>query len=101
MFDGFLPPKQPSRQKHLQTLLPISQNYSIVFFETKHRIIAALDDCIHVWGGDHEGAIIRELTKLHEQITIGPLKNLRQSVEENLLGEFTIIIKSFNQEETN
>lgn len=36
--------------------------------------------CAEVWGNQHEGAIVRELTKLHEQVMRDSLQNILAEV---------------------
>jgi 16S rRNA (cytidine1402-2'-O)-methyltransferase len=65
----------------------------LVFFETPHRLQAALCDLVDVLGGDRNIAICRELTKLHEEIWRGTLNEARQEWGQRALrGEFTLIV---------
>jgi 16S rRNA (cytidine1402-2'-O)-methyltransferase len=43
-----------------------------IFYETPHRILAALADIVAVFGPAHRIALARELTKLHEEFLRGP-----------------------------
>jgi len=97
IFEGFLPRTKSDRQKHLKSLKDISINHHIIFFESKHRIIEALSDCLLIWGETHEIVVVRELTKLHEQIIIGNLKVVLEKVSQNCLGEFTVVIRSLHK----
>ena len=66
----------------------------MVFFETPHRIRAALADLSDVFGEAREAVIARELTKLHEEVLHGRLVALRETLTERptLKGEFTLVI---------
>lgn len=97
IFYGFLPHKK-GRQKILQSI--IKSEYSAVIYESKHRIVKLLQELIALEKKDNikkEIVIVRELTKLHEQIYLGELAVVLmelQSRPENLKGEFVVLLKS-------
>ncbi len=70
LFAGFPPPKSAARQRFFQELAPIRA--SLVFYEGVSRLGASLADMAVVFG-PREAVVARELTKLHETITRGPL----------------------------
>lgn len=74
-FGGFLPSKRSDRLRRLREVRDIPATLS--FYETPHRLSASLADCLEVLG-DREAAVARELTKLHEEIVRGSLKDLSQ-----------------------
>ncbi len=89
-FGGFLPSKTGERKKRLADVKDIPA--TLVFYESPHRIGAAIRDCSAVLG-DREAAIARELTKRHEEIVTGDLPSLSKWIEaENPRGEFVIVI---------
>jgi hypothetical protein len=49
----------------------MSLTHTIVFFESKHRILDSLTDCLGVWGELHHCVVVRELTKVHEHVIRG------------------------------
>lgn len=73
-FEGFLPNKQAARQNALTALA--REPRTLVFYESVHRLAAALADMVEVFGADRAGVIARELTKLHERIHSGTLAAL-------------------------
>jgi 16S rRNA (cytidine1402-2'-O)-methyltransferase len=85
---GFLPHKASARQKLLKSIA--SEPATIVVLETPHRLTAALSDILEVLG-DREMAVCRELTKLHEEVFRG---RVRQAIEHftEPRGEFTLVI---------
>jgi 16S rRNA (cytidine1402-2'-O)-methyltransferase len=85
---GFLPHKASARQKLLKSVA--SEPATIVVLETPHRLTAALSDILEVLG-DREMAVCRELTKLHEEVFRG---RVRQAIEHftEPRGEFTLVI---------
>jgi len=72
-FGGFLPSKKTERRRRLGELKPIPG--TLVFYETPHRIVAAVSDCLEVLG-NREAVIAREVTKLHEEFIRGTLTEL-------------------------
>lgn len=91
LFVGFLPPKTVARKKALLEYSHLS--YSLVFYETAKRIPAtweALNEAMP----DRPAAILRELTKLYEEVQYGTVNELFTFVKEELTrkGEFVIVI---------
>lgn len=92
-FEGFLPRTASARKSFFQTKLTDITTW--VFYESSHRIQAALEDLATVFPSDHEIAIAREITKLHETIVKLPLAEAVALVtaDENMRkGEFVVII---------
>jgi len=90
LFEGFLPPKQVARCKRLKTLKSIEG--SLVFFETAKRIEAVVQDALTVLG-DREASVLRELTKVHEEVIDGKLSDIKTLLENrDLKGEIVFII---------
>jgi 16S rRNA (cytidine1402-2'-O)-methyltransferase len=90
-FEGFLPPKSASRINALQKLA--DEERTMIFLESKHRIVRCLEDMQEVFGENRRGAICRELTKTHEEILRGELSELLQIAKNRQLkGEICIVI---------
>ncbi|HET7211554.1 MAG TPA: 16S rRNA (cytidine(1402)-2'-O)-methyltransferase [Methyloceanibacter sp.] len=90
LFAGFLPPKAGPRRARLAELQDVPA--TLIFFETGPRLAKSLADMADVLG-PREGAIAKELTKLHESVTRGPLDRLAGSVSGDALrGEFVIVV---------
>jgi len=89
-FDGFLPPKAGARRTRLKELATIDA--TLILFEGGSRIADALADLADVMG-DREGAVCRELTKLHEDVRRAPLRQLAVDAERlETRGEFVIVV---------
>ncbi len=65
-FEGFLPTKAAARKKKLQALC--HETRTLVFFESSHRIEAAVADMTEIFGGQRLVALCRELTKKFETV---------------------------------
>ncbi|HLM54694.1 MAG TPA: SAM-dependent methyltransferase, partial [Pyrinomonadaceae bacterium] len=90
-FGGFLPPRPHARRTRLEQVRALQA--TLVFYETPHRIAHALADAREILG-EREGAVARELTKLHEEIVRGRLSELaaRFSEEHAARGEMVLVI---------
>jgi 16S rRNA (cytidine1402-2'-O)-methyltransferase len=89
-FAGFLPSKKGDRRKRLSELIPIPA--TMVFYESPHRLIASLADCLDVLG-DRRASISRELTKLHEETLRGRISELISSISSaKPRGEYVLVI---------
>jgi 16S rRNA (cytidine1402-2'-O)-methyltransferase len=73
-FGGFLPVKGAARRRELEALH--QRKETIVLFESPHRIDACLADLEALWG-ERPIALMRELTKLHEQVLRGTAAEVR------------------------
>ena len=73
LFAGFLPPRSPARRRALAEWTRLRA--TLVFFEGRSRLAAALADLALVLG-DRSAAVARELTKRHEEIRRGRLSEL-------------------------
>lgn len=92
-FEGFLPAKSAARRERLGALA--SETRTLVFYESAHRIVEALEDCVAMFGGDRHAALARELTKLFETVLTGNLDTIRSRVEtdpDQRRGEFVLMI---------
>ncbi len=90
-FLGFLPAKAMERQKALLQLK--TQEHTLVFFESPHRLRNSLKDMMNVFG-NRQGVVGRELTKLHEEFIRGNLQELWKhfkTVEPK--GEFVVMVE--------
>lgn len=89
-FAGFLPNKSKARQRRLRGLAKL--NCTVVFYESCHRILAALDDIQAIFG-EKEIAVARELTKKFEEIKRGKAADILQELrQQKPRGEFVVII---------
>ncbi len=73
LFAGFPPPKSAGRRSAFSALAPIRA--TLVFYEGGSRLAASLADMAAVFG-PRQGAVGRELTKLHETFVRGDLAAL-------------------------
>ena len=93
-FEGFLPARPRERRAALEALA--HERRTLVFFEAPHRIAAALTDMAAVLGPERAAVVARELTKAHETIYRGTMRELaaRATTEANFArGEITLVVR--------
>lgn len=91
LYAGFLPPKSAARRRFLDEYSNF--NYTIVLYESCHRIGKFLDEIVDVLGPDRCICVARELTKLHETVHCGPAAEVRERVAKgSQKGEFVVLI---------
>ncbi len=89
-FEGFLPPKQTARRARLTELSRIEA--TLVMFESGNRVQDTLADLAAIMAG-RDGAVCREMTKLHEEIARAPLSQLARCAGTlETRGEFVLVI---------
>jgi 16S rRNA (cytidine1402-2'-O)-methyltransferase len=97
-FEGFLPARKGARRARLDELTEDPR--TLVFFEAPHRLKELLADCVGILGPEREGALVRELTKVHESSHRAPLGELYRRVdtgEEPARGECVVLITGAKQ----
>ncbi|MGB0418117.1 MAG: 16S rRNA (cytidine(1402)-2'-O)-methyltransferase [Opitutales bacterium] len=95
LFVGFLPPKRAARLRFFSDHL--SFPYTIILYESCHRIEKMLQDLVETLGPDRCISVSRELTKLHETSHTGPAAAVQQAViHSSLKGEFVVLVAKEN-----
>jgi 16S rRNA (cytidine1402-2'-O)-methyltransferase len=90
VFEGFLPKKPGERVRRLEALR--HEPRTMVVFESPLRAQTLLRDVLVVIG-DRDIAVVRELTKLHEQIERGRVSQVLSRLgETELKGEVVVVI---------
>ncbi len=96
-FAGFLPSKRRVRQKFIAQFC--AADHTLVFYETPHRLLAALADLAELCGPEREIAIGRELTKKHEELFWGSLAAARAHFEQKTVkGELVLMLAAGEKE---
>jgi len=89
-FGGFLPSRKGERRKALESAATIPA--TLVFYESPHRLGKSLADCADILGF-RNAAVVRELTKLHEEVVTGTLLELSEKYSStNPKGEIVLVI---------
>ena len=94
VFEGFLPHKK-GRMSRLSQLA--EETKTIVLYESPHRIVKTLTQCVEVMGSDRPASISRELTKAFEETVRGTLQELEAHFKAHApKGEFVLVIQGKN-----
>ena len=90
-FEGFLSVNKPGRKEHLLSLL--HEKRTMVFYEAPHKLAATLRD-MHRCFGDRRISIVRELTKIHEQVIRTTLAEAAEKYsDDSIKGEIVLIVE--------
>ncbi|MCY3889412.1 MAG: 16S rRNA (cytidine(1402)-2'-O)-methyltransferase, partial [bacterium] len=90
-FEGFLPKKGRHRTDRLHALSV--EPRTMVLFEAPHRLARTLGDLASALGEDRDVAIVREQTKLHEEVWRGAMADAVARVgESEPRGEYVLVV---------
>ena len=97
-FEGFLSMNRPSRRAHLDSLK--DETRTMVFYEAPHKLIRTLQDLCEAFG-DREIALVREITKIHEEVIRTTLAKAASLYDEEHppKGEFVLVVTGKPQTE--
>jgi len=87
-FLGFLPDKRGPRRKFLASLKKLA--FTSIFYVAPHKLKRDLSDILGVWG-DRQAALIREISKLHQECRRNLLSELLKEAE-GIKGELTLVV---------
>ena len=88
-FLGFPPVKSGRRRKFFEAIR--EENKTVFFFESPHRIATTLPELAEIVGPEAQIAIVREATKLHEEVLRGTAAELAELADKrDWRGEFVI-----------
>ena len=90
-YEGFLPHKKgrQTRQKYLAEL-----PHTFVLYESPNRLVKCLDQLIVFCGKDRPACVVRELSKIHEEVRTSTLEALADHFREQakVKGEIVIVV---------
>ncbi|MFI5359045.1 MAG: 16S rRNA (cytidine(1402)-2'-O)-methyltransferase [Halanaerobiales bacterium] len=91
VFEGFLERKGKSREEQLNKLK--SEERTIILYESPYRVKETLKDLERVLG-DRRIALVRELTKVHEEKYYGHISSVLTRIEgKEIKGEIVIVLE--------
>ncbi len=89
-FFGFLPPRSGKRKQLLSSLM--DETKTLVFYESPKRLIASLCDILAVLG-NRKVVVLRELTKVFEEIVRGTAGDVIDRLKGRVIkGEVTLVL---------
>jgi 16S rRNA (cytidine1402-2'-O)-methyltransferase len=90
VFEGFLPQKK-GRHSRLQALK--DEERTIVFYESPHRLLKLLEECVELFGEERQASVSRELSKMFEENKHGSLAELKQHFSQKTVkGEIVVVV---------
>jgi len=95
LFYGFLSSKKNERINELKELNSVI--YTIIFYESPHRILDMLRDMLEIFG-NRNISISREISKMFEEVYRGTIKDAFENYS-NPKGEFVIVVEGNNTKE--
>lgn len=90
-FEGFLSVQKGSRMRHLDQIR--EETRTLIFYEAPHKLRATLADLLECLG-NRRVALVREATKLHEEVVRTTLSEAAARYEaETPRGEFVLVVE--------
>lgn len=90
-FEGFLSKKEGERRRRLERI--VTDDRTLVFYEAPRRVSATLRDILSVLG-DRRVAVARELTKVHEEVVRGRVREVLDGLgDDEVRGEVVIVVE--------
>lgn len=95
-FEGFLSVNKRHRNEHLKSVK--DDTHTLIFYEAPHKLKYTLNDMLSILG-DRKIALVRELTKLHEEVKRTTLSEAVEFYEtQKPRGEYVIVIDGAKQQ---
>ncbi len=89
-FEGFLTTNKTGRREHLQQVA--QWPCTLIFYEAPHKLLSTLKSMLEVFG-NRQIALVKELTKLHEQVMRTTLQEAVEHFEQTPpKGEYVLIV---------
>lgn len=95
-FEGFLSVTKRRKYAHLSSLK--HDTHTMIFYEAPHKLTTTLSDMLDILG-DRKIALVRELTKIHEEVMRTTLSEALKYYEEHSpRGEYVIVVGGAEEE---
>lgn len=97
-FEGFLSVTKRRKKIHLDGLK--NDTHTLIFYEAPHKLVTTLTDMLNTFG-DRKIALVRELTKVHEDILRTTFSGALEYYETHApRGEYVIVVSGAEEAET-
>ena len=90
MFLGFPPEKSGKRLKFFESVKEVQS--TLCFYMSPHKIKRQIPDMIEIFG-DRNAALIREISKIHQEAIRRTLSGILDYVNEGVKGELVLIVE--------
>lgn len=91
-FEGFLSVNKRHRHEHLSSVK--NDTHTLIFYEAPHKLRTTLEDMKEAFGGGRRIALVRELTKLHEEVIRTDIDGAIEKYKEvSPRGEYVLVVE--------
>ena len=92
VMEGFLPRKGRERRSRLEVLA--REERTSIVFESPHRLVDTLQDVADLGDDQRRVCVVRELTKIHEEVIRGTVRSVAEHFGEvEVRGEIVIVLE--------
>lgn len=96
-FEGFISVNKKNRKEHLDSLK--GEKRTMIFYEAPHKLPNTLKD-LYAFFGQRKLTIVREITKIHEEVIRTDTKTAAETIDDNpLKGEIVLVLEGAKEEE--
>ena len=97
-FEGFLSVNKHARAEHLEELT--NEKRTMIFYEAPHKLISTLND-LYKYFGDRRISIVREITKIHEQVIRTTLREACENFTQgDIKGEIVLVLEGKSRDDS-
>ena len=99
-FEGFLPAEKKEREERLEELRQESR--TMIFYEAPHRLEKTLAQLLAVFGPRRRISLVRELTKIHEEVlrmSLAEAAGYYDGETRSPRGEYVLVLEGRSREE--
>ena len=98
VFVGFLSTKQKDIREKLDSLK--NEQRTMVFYISVHKLIDNIENMIQYFGDNRKASLIREMTKIYEEVYDGSLKDIKDEFSKrDNKGEFVLVVEGKSKED--
>jgi 16S rRNA (cytidine1402-2'-O)-methyltransferase len=90
LFYGFPPEKPGPRKRLFASLEPLP--YTMVFYVSPHKAGRHISEMIGIWG-ERRAALVRELSKIHQEAVRGNLSDIASHLAQGIRGEMVLVVE--------
>ena len=97
-FEGFLSVNKRNRKEHLNSVK--NETRTLIFYEAPHKLRTTHTDMSEAFGNERRIALVRELTKLHEEVvhtTLGEANSFYE--DKSPRGEYVLVVEGAKEVE--
>ncbi len=96
-FEGFLSVNKRHRHEHLSSVK--NDTHTLIFYEAPHKLRTTLEDMKEAFGGGRRIALVRELTKLHEEVIRTDIDGAIEKYKEvSPRGEYVLVVEGAKED---